>query len=319
MRELIVSSTKKVVEQAQSVSLNQEKIADLAKRGSLHTIPNWDKGRHFCDGTAQTAQWLFVLDSLNFSFWGETGKDRWTVLWDGEAVKGYWALACSLNQAMRKGVRVTDAKFLENIDAAGLKDIFNGTGDIPMMPERVRVLNEIGTVLQKQYDGSFANLLEEAGPLVERVVHLVVNNFPCFDDRANYEGDSVYFFKRAQILVSDIWGAFEGKGLGGFKDMNRLTAFADYKLPQVLRALGILQYNPELASCIDALKELASGSRQEIEIRAATVTAVEELARCLAANGNELPAFAIDWWLWEISHEASYERLPHHRTRSIFY
>jgi len=32
----------------------------------------------------------------------------------------------------------------------------------------------------------------------------------------------VSFYKRAQILVSDIWGCFHGHGLGHFTDMVRL-------------------------------------------------------------------------------------------------
>jgi hypothetical protein len=32
----------------------------------------------------------------------------------------------------------------------------------------------------------------------------------------------VSFYKRAQILVSDIWGCFHGHGLGHFTDMVRI-------------------------------------------------------------------------------------------------
>jgi hypothetical protein len=39
----------------------------------------------------------------------------------------------------------------------------------------------------------------------------------------------VSFWKRAQILVADIWACFEGKGLGTFHDIDSLTMFADYR------------------------------------------------------------------------------------------
>jgi hypothetical protein len=39
----------------------------------------------------------------------------------------------------------------------------------------------------------------------------------------------VSFYKRAQILIADIWGCFEGKGLGFFEDIDHLTMFADYR------------------------------------------------------------------------------------------
>lgn len=39
----------------------------------------------------------------------------------------------------------------------------------------------------------------------------------------------VTFYKRAQILVADIWGCFEGQGIGFFADIDCITMFADYR------------------------------------------------------------------------------------------
>ena len=39
----------------------------------------------------------------------------------------------------------------------------------------------------------------------------------------------VSLYKRAQILIADVWGACEGKGLGEFRDIDTLTMFADYR------------------------------------------------------------------------------------------
>ena len=36
----------------------------------------------------------------------------------------------------------------------------------------------------------------------------------------------VFFYKRAQIFVADLWGAFHGMGLGEFADIAELTMFA---------------------------------------------------------------------------------------------
>ena len=46
---------------------------------------------------------------------------------------------------------------------------------------------------------------------------------------------------------------------------------ADYRVPVVLRELGVLQYAPALAAAVDSRRELAPGSQEEVEIRAATV------------------------------------------------
>jgi hypothetical protein len=40
---------------------------------------------------------------------------------------------------------------------------------------------------------------------------------------------SVAIYKRAQILIGDIWACFHGEGLGYFSDIDTITMFADYR------------------------------------------------------------------------------------------
>jgi len=39
----------------------------------------------------------------------------------------------------------------------------------------------------------------------------------------------VAIYKRAQILIADIWSSFKGSGFGEFHDIDTLTMFADYR------------------------------------------------------------------------------------------
>lgn len=39
----------------------------------------------------------------------------------------------------------------------------------------------------------------------------------------------VFLYKRAQIFAGDLYGAFQGKGLGAFHDLHLITMFADYR------------------------------------------------------------------------------------------
>ena len=50
--------------------------------------------------------------------------------------------------------------------------------------------------------------------------------FPCFRDETRFEGKTVHFYKRAQILVADLWACFDGKGYGRFDDIDKITMFA---------------------------------------------------------------------------------------------
>ena len=49
---------------------------------------------------------------------------------------------------------------------------------------------------------------------------------------------------------------------------------ADYKIPQTLRALGIIEYNEELSNIIDNKVEIECSSKYEVEIRASMIVVI---------------------------------------------
>jgi hypothetical protein len=162
-------------------------------------------------------------------------------------------------------------------------------------------------------------VIEEARGSALDLVLLLAKSFPSFNDIALYQGRTIHFYKRAQLLALDLWSTFGGTSWGRFADLHELTAFADYKLPQVLRHLGIISYTPGLAERIDSLIPLAAGSPEEVEIRAATVWSVEWLRRALLERGLETTSAQLDSWLWNLGQEQLYREKPYHRTRTIFY
>jgi hypothetical protein len=77
----------------------------------------------------------------------------------------------------------------------------------------------------------------------------------------------VRFLKRAQILVADLWAAFDGASYGEFHDIDKITMFADYRVPQILHSLGIMWYCPSLDGRIRRLEMIESGHSWEMQIR----------------------------------------------------
>lgn len=61
-----------------------------------------------------------------------------------------------------------------------------------------------------------------------------------------FQGKRISFYKRAQILVADSWGIMEARGEGSLVNMDWLTMFADYRVPQALVHLGALRYSDAL-------------------------------------------------------------------------
>jgi hypothetical protein len=325
----VLETTAPVVAAARSVRIVPGAIARAAdalqarsKGGSL-PVPPWDKHYHWYDDSGRAVNVVLLLDALNFCFWADPGQPRWTLTYEEEDLDGYWALAAALKRAIEvDGCPLWDADFLQQIGDDDVESIFHpagaSSGRIPMFETRVANIREVGRVLCERYDGWFGEAIKAADGSAPALVRRVVSDFPSFDDTATYDGREVRLYKRAQILVSDLYGAFDGRGWGALRDLERLTAFADYKVPQILRSEGLLEYAPDLAARIDAREPLAPESPEEVEIRAATVWAVELLRRALAARGVTARAFEIDWYLWTLA-QGRGGMAPYHRTRTVFY
>lgn len=147
--------------------------------------------------------------------------------------------------------------------------------------------------------------------------------------------------KRAQILVADLWACFGGKGHGHFLDIQTVTMFADYRVPQALLAIGALEYSEELMTYLrDGPATLSSGDEREVEIRGCSIWAVELLRKIIAAEeesaadavggecdedqcdaGAAYNAIVIDFFLWDYAkaHATELAQFPVHKTRSVFY
>jgi hypothetical protein len=316
----VLEAAKAVVDEARLVRIDPaavERFAALRGRtlvAGAHPDPGTYLG--FVDGTSRTAQYVLVADAMNFSFWGEP---KWTIAAGGRRLDGWWAFVAALRRALEEGWPLLDAQWLSAVRTEDLAQIFRGEGELPLLEERARHLRELGGVLLQRYDGESSRLVTAAGQSAVCLVQTLVTVLPSFNDTAVYRGRRVPFYKRAQITVADLAIAFQNRGLGHFTDLDQLTAFADYKLPQVLRREGILVYAPALATDVDTQCPLPPGGAAEVEIRAATIWAVELLRRALTRDGTKLTSAEIDEVLWDLGQRPDPRDRPYHRTRTVFY
>jgi hypothetical protein len=320
----ILRATARVLRQAQYLRLDASAISALVDRFASAPWPEQMglDSLHFFDGTERTVNWILVLDALNFCFWGEPGGPRWRIEWRGQVLDGYYALAASLSRAVDEGYPVWDATFLAAIDHQGLAAILRPVADspeIPLLEARLENVREVGRVLLDRYNGQFASAVAQAERSAVVLAELLARDFSSFRDVSQWHGEPVPFLKRAQICVADLQASFQGKAWGAFEDLDQLTAFADYKLPQLLRSIGVLLYSDELAQLVDQMVPIEPGSLPEIEIRSATVWGVEWLRRALRRRGVSRSASAIDSRLWLDSQTATPDTRPYHRTRTIYY
>ena len=324
----VLTTTLPVVLAAPQVTLAGAQIATVAAVWAATPWPAdmWDTTLHFSDGTARTVNWLALLDALNFCFWGEPGQPRWRIHWHDTWYDGYAALAAALSRAVTAGHPLWDAAYLAQMDATTLAAILRPDPDergasvpIPLFAARLAHTRELGQALRDRFAGEFAGMVAAAAGDAVTLALLIAKELPSFHDVATWAGQEVRLFKRAQILVGDIATALAGTAWGTFANLGDLTAFADYKVPQLLRRLDMLTYAPDLAAEIDRLEELPAGSPAEVAIRAATVWGVELLRRELAALGVLVTAAAIDHRLWQAGQAAHNHDRPYHRTRTSAY
>ncbi|KAK4584840.1 hypothetical protein RGQ29_022501 [Quercus rubra] len=249
-----------------------EKVVD-----NIGPIPKveWDfEGIHYFDNGPLTVQYLFVLDALNFCFWPDKELN-------------YDHLASGLKAALQNDQSAFDADRLQKYTGPQLRELLKWPRPLPLEDERVRLLHEVGCELERSFDGKASNLVKSCGKSALKLVALVTRHFPGFRDHTLYKGHQVFLYKRAQIFVADLWGAFKGQAYGQFNDIGSITIMADYIVPAVLRQLGVLRYSSTLASTIEANSEIGPGSEEEVELRACSVHAVEKMRELISMKSGK--------------------------------
>jgi hypothetical protein len=308
-----------VVQQAREVSIDDPAIELWARSVQVAELrpAAHDLLSHLPGSQEQLANLVLLIDALNFCFWSD---DPIHIEWRGKTYERFNAMFISLMLAARYEPRWLKADYWLSIPAAELRETLagKGQGDLLMLEEREQIVRETGRMLLDRFDGEFINAVDSVNSGAWPLAVLLMTNFDSFRDVSNYHGKPVYFMKRAQICALDLAIAWQTHDFGSLKGIEELTAFADYRVPQALRHLGILKLNPELAAAIDAGRELARESDEEIELRAATIETVDRMQRAALAAGKSAAAWQIDWYLWLLSHRDDVV-VNHHRTRTVYY
>jgi len=247
----------------------------------------------------RVALYILALDAINFCFWPLDNYEY------DDLARTLTNAAQADHNVQAKDTSQVSSEYalsptkLKDMTVESMSQLFRshhpGGKAPPDIENRCRLWNEVGRVLLHHFHGSARNLIERANGSAVRLVELLIEHFDGFCD---YH-DNLYFLKRAQICVGD-WNAALQLEL---KDMDQLTTFADYRVPQLLRHVGVLEYNETLASQIDDKQEIAKDSPEETSIRAATVVAVEQLVEELKTQepSKEWTAVQVDWYLWYVS------------------
>ncbi|KAH9663918.1 Queuosine salvage protein [Citrus sinensis] len=290
-----------------------EKVVENIQ-GSIPKV-EWDyEGIHYFDNGPLSVQYLFVLDAMNFCFWPDKdlNYDHLALglkaalqndksAFDADRLQKYTEeinteLLAQDNRANYEDGNIFSTAFLgacftssfvSGVAGPELRELLKWPRPLPLEDERVRLLHEVGFELERNFGGKASNLVELCGKSAAKLVALVTRHFAGFRDHSVYKGHQVFLYKRAQIFVADLWGAFKGQGYGEFYDIGSITMFADYVVPAVLEQLGVLKYSSRLANIIETNNEISSGSEEEVELRACSVYAVEKMRELIRIKSGK--------------------------------
>ena len=321
----VLQSVMPVIAASRHVRTNKDAISSVAGwmayeeftlPGDMFAFPMGDDPDHLTDVIMLSASLDFAFTDFATSvkFEVDYRDTRWS---DSDAM-----FAC-LYRAIEQGLPITTGAWQAAVTRTDLEELFRGTIEMPMLDERVAILNEIGRILVERYDGRWSAwartctraLYADGNGLLERLEA----DFPRFRDVSRYDGQDVRIAKLAQLSLWSLDRTLVNAGQPGLPDLARMTAFADYIVPVGLRLMGLISYTPELEARINRGELIPRDSDEEIEIRAHTIHATALLTEAcneLRPADRQLVIPQIDYRFWKAFHTTHW---PHHLTRTVMY
>ena len=321
----VVVSALPVVAASRHVRTHAEEVARVAAwmayeefglPGDMFPFPMGDDPDHLLDVImlSSTLDFAFTDFATSIKFEVDYRDARWS---DSDAM-----FAC-LHRALEAGVPMTDGRWQAECSRADLDGIFAGSIQMPMLDERVAILNETGSILVDRFEGRWAAwartceraLYSNGNGMLERLAI----DFPRFRDVARYDGHEVRILKLAQLALWSLHATWVTHDEAGFPDLDRMSAFADYIVPVGLRLTGITSYSDALETRINRGDLIPRDSDEEIEIRAHTLYATALLTEACNARrpaDRQLVIPQVDYRFWKPFHTTHW---PHHLTRTVMY
>lgn len=322
----VLDSLRPVIQKSGDVHTNVDKIIEVAGWMGYEELPFPEFTLPFGVGAVDSNEaidFILVADCIDTAFTDFSTHQKFQVDFAGRHWFDSEAEFACLKRALDSGIPILDGKFLSTISREELDGIFAGNIKMPMLDEKLEVLQQVGAVLAGNYDGHFHNFIQSCSPrLYDRgngIIERLVKEFPRFNDVSIFDSHEIKFYKLAQLGVWMLYSTLHRSGKFRLDDPEKMSAFADYIVPVALRLLGITCYSKELEAAINTYELIARDSTREIEIRAhclyATALLTEEINKLRGPNERVIIP-QIDARLWTHYHTTSW---PHHLTRTIMY
>ena len=301
------SSYRYVVDNSKYVKINYSKVNEMIKKINESKVTYWLDTNPFgiLDmNIEEIINFLLIYHTIgDYCFWGDP---KWEIDTSNGKLDGSYAIMYLIINRFKN-----NNDFNMNFDE--FKILLKGNVEIPLLNDRYANLVQMNEIL-KNCDKNFSEIVSDMHNDTE-LFEFIVSHFPYFKDEAEYNNHIIYFYKRAQLLTSDLLHIMESK-YGIKTDYSNLIGCADYKIPQVMRCYGMLEYVPSLEEKIDKKQELPENSLEEIEIRANDLEVINYIYE---KTGKKYTRMDINDFIWLLGQDKTKMTKNYHRTLTKHY
>jgi len=262
-----------------------EAVANLLADTDLE-IPTWDFKPFYpqTDDFEEMCLFYLILNSINYCYFDHDGKRFQDGKLHGSALASV--------RLVENWKEIQDPTFLTNVDANYLlSELFRAECSLSLVKERAEALREIGNFINRNQDFTFRKLFQKYKSNAYFVSQSLPTLLPTWRDP---------FFKRAQLFVGMVHGRFQNEKVLPFsRGIDDLTVFADYRVPETLIRMGIIVPTAALMTRIHRREQIYSGSRKELELRAASILGADALMEALnVRKEGAANSLHVDYLLW---------------------
>lgn len=310
------------------VQINNDAIKDFCEKYPIAKVMHDEvfmAPELSCDDALQL---MLFFNSVNACYWTQNPHERWNIdVRDQETsewkkLDGSEALFHTMVSQWKYFSLLSDDVCMT---PKALKIFIGGQGELLLLPERCELLQSTANVLKEKYQGSVTNFLVATEYDAEKMLEAFYA-FPSFHDVQEFRGVSLPFMKRAQLcikmfdeVIAHRISKGTQRGHKRIEHMEYLTGFADYKIPQVLVAHHIMKYRDDLQQAITARDLIPENDPREIEIRLASIEAMERIQDVFCTQGIETTSADVDTRLWGDKEVIENNKQSYHLTKTMAY
>ena len=199
MLENIKSSCKYVSNNAKHVNINYNVLEEFVTKINCDDLKHWLSSNPYNLlelGIERIVNLLLIYESIDYSFWG---NPKWTI----ETDEGLKDGADTLLFVMIKYVREHNNTDFSKLTLEEFSNLLKGNVEISLIEERYNTIIDICNIVNNSMNGNFYRYIFDIKTDVE-LMNIIVNNFNQYKDERVYTGKTIYFYKLAQLLTSDI-------------------------------------------------------------------------------------------------------------------